>query len=435
MVKRFLAQSMRRRTGLPSILMLLLVAAIIATIAWSLVKGFERERALRAQVEATSASMSEFGNMQRGVFEAVTGAHGYALKGDPRYLRRYNAGRETTENALETMANLPGPAEAGDRAAKMRELRETIDTHFRMIEIAVQLAQQGSTEEAQSWIAATDDYDRMTSIVALTQELEGEEAALLARDITAVEASAARTRPILLALLGSLFLFFLIGSWYALRTLRAERRAQAASAERAAREAADLLANELNHRVKNMFAIVQSIVGSTLRAESDTAMAAQKVGQRIQALSVAHDVSQGASTMSINALSELIERTLAPYEQDNRAILIDGPRVHLPRNLVTPLGLIIHELATNAVKYGAWSVEEGGTVKISWSLKGSPEMLKLTWQESGGPAPEEPDQTGFGSRMISTAARQLKAEVDQNWLETGLEVVISFELPAEEDDQ
>lgn len=431
-VKRVLAQSMRRRAGLPSILMLLLVAAIIATIAWALVEGFERERALRVQVEATSASLSEFSNMQRGVFEAATGAHGYALKGDPRYLRRYNAGRETTESALEKMANLPGPADAGERSSKLRELGETIDTHFRMIEIAVQLAQQGSTEEAQSWIAATDDYDRMTSIVALTNELEREEAGLLARDIAAVEASAARTRPILLALLGSLFLFFLIGSWYALRTLRAERRAQAASAERAAREAADLLANELNHRVKNMFAIVQSIVGSTLRAESDAASAAHKVGQRIQALSVAHDVSQGAGTMSINALSELIERTLAPYEQDNRTTVIDGPQVHLPRHLVTPLGLILHELATNAVKYGAWSVDEGGTVAISWSLDGESDLLQLMWRESGGPAPEEPEDTGFGSRMISTAARQLKAQIDQNWLATGLEVIIRFELPDEE---
>lgn len=434
-VKRILAQSMRRRAGLPSILMLLLVAAIIATIAWALVEGFERERALRAQVEATSASLSEFGNMQRGVFEAVTGAHGYALKGDPRYLRQYNAGRKTTESALEKMGSLPGPADVGDRPSKLRELGETIDTHFRMIEIAIQLAQQGSTEEAQAWIAATDDYDRMTSIVKLTQELEREEAGLLARDIAAVEASAARTRPILLALLGSLFLFFLIGSWYALRTLRAERRAQAASSERAAREAADLLANELNHRVKNMFAIVQSIVGSTLRAENDTATAAHKVGQRIQALSVAHDVSQGAAAMSINALGELVERTLAPYRQDNRAIMIDGPQLHLPQHLVTPLGLILHELATNAVKYGAWSVEQGGAVAISWSLEGTPELLELTWRESGGPAPETPEETGFGSRMISTAARQLEAEIDQNWLKTGLEVVIRFELPEGEDAQ
>ncbi|MBP2231225.1 PAS domain S-box-containing protein [Azospirillum agricola] len=168
-----------------------------------------------------------------------------------------------------------------------------------------------------------------------------------------------------------------------------------------------LLLEELNHRVKNTLAIVQSIASQTLRLVTTPAAFTESFQARLHALAQAHDLLtrqqwQGA------LLDELLTLTLGPYRGADR-VLIEGPPVMLSTGVAVSLHLAFHELATNAAKYGALSVQ-GGTVEVFWSVVERAGMaLELVWRERGGPPVVPPSRRGFGSRLIE---RGLPYELD-----------------------
>lgn len=164
-----------------------------------------------------------------------------------------------------------------------------------------------------------------------------------------------------------------------------------------------LLINELNHRVKNTLATVQSMAVQTLRGEVDLGVAYEKFEARLMGLSEVHDILtrerwHGAS------LQEVAERAMRPFfSGDGGRVRFDGPDVRLQPAPALTLALVFHELSTNAVKYGALSVE-GGRVDLTWSLE-SDDRLRLIWVESGGPPVTTPTRKGFGSRLIERGLR------------------------------
>ncbi|HEX2552534.1 MAG TPA: HWE histidine kinase domain-containing protein [Microvirga sp.] len=168
-----------------------------------------------------------------------------------------------------------------------------------------------------------------------------------------------------------------------------------------------LLVNELNHRVKNTLATVQSIALQTLRGAATTAEAGQALTDRLLALSKAHDVLTRESWEGAH-LSQVIAGALDAHAGEGRVDL-EGPPVWLPPALSLSLSLALHELATNAVKYGALSAPEG-RIRIAWEVLGPPggSKLRLLWTERGGPAVQPPTRQGFGSRLIS---RSLSADI------------------------
>lgn len=162
-----------------------------------------------------------------------------------------------------------------------------------------------------------------------------------------------------------------------------------------------LQARELGHRVKNTLAVMQGMVSQTLRQSSTLAAADEAVRARIQAMAAAHELLIRGEFGSL-AIRELIERTLAPFGVDNaQRFRLSGPDIDLPQRLVTAYALGLHELATNAVKYGALSTEDGQVV-LDWEvLSGTNgEELHLCWQENGGPIVTAPAQDGFGTRLL-----------------------------------
>lgn len=168
------------------------------------------------------------------------------------------------------------------------------------------------------------------------------------------------------------------------------------TARRAAEERQALLIHELNHRVKNTLATVQSMAMQSLRSAEDPLAANAAFLDRLMALSRVHDllsegVWEGAS------LSDVVRRTLEPYVQDLSRLTVLGPAVHLVPNAAVTLNLALHELATNAMKYGALSVP-AGRVDITWRAEGA--VLVIDWREAGGPPVEAPKRRGFGSRLI-----------------------------------
>lgn len=173
----------------------------------------------------------------------------------------------------------------------------------------------------------------------------------------------------------------------------------AASVTRArAEEEQALLNREIGHRMKNMLAMVQAIAVQTLRGASDTASASQTLMARIQALASAHDLLLGGHAAASD-LGHLARSVLGVHVGPAAGRLrLDGPAVEVSSQLALSLALILHELGTNATKYGAWSANTG-EVDLTWSVSGS-QSLALTWRERGGPAVVPPVRRGFGSRLI-----------------------------------
>jgi two-component sensor histidine kinase len=157
-----------------------------------------------------------------------------------------------------------------------------------------------------------------------------------------------------------------------------------------------LLIEELNHRVKNTLAIVQAIVAQTLLA-TDLQGARNAIGSRLQALARTHDVLTRESWEGAN-LQDLIDGVIAPHGGLDR-FTRTGPAARLAPSQAVSVALALHELATNAVKYGALSTPSG-KVEISWQLDLSTHGLTLRWRERGGPPVAAPTTTGFGSRLL-----------------------------------
>lgn len=164
-----------------------------------------------------------------------------------------------------------------------------------------------------------------------------------------------------------------------------------------AEELQRLLGNELNHRVKNTLATVQSIVNQTLRGADDTEVARTTLNARIVALAGAHDLLTDRGWAGAD-LADLAARAVAPFVSGQIALV--GPSVDVSPNQVLALSLALHELATNAAKYGALSHPEG-RVELRWQVQAG--RLNLSWRESGGPRVVPPTRQGFGSRLIEHA--------------------------------
>lgn len=163
-----------------------------------------------------------------------------------------------------------------------------------------------------------------------------------------------------------------------------------------------LMINELNHRVKNTLATVQSMASQTLRSESDPDVVYEKLEARLLGLSQAHDVLTRERWHGAE-LQDVADRALGPFLGATPGqIIIQGPPAWLQPGAALSMALIFHELATNAVKYGALSVE-GGRVDLSWTLAGPD--LTITWAESGGPPVSPPTRKGFGTRLIERGLR------------------------------
>lgn len=201
---------------------------------------------------------------------------------------------------------------------------------------------------------------------------------------------------------------------------------------RSAEEQRGLLLAELEHRVKNTLASVMSIAAHTLRDGGDLAGARELFIGRLHALSHAHDLLAAGNWQSAD-LAQVVRRSVEPYATgDAGRQTIDGPTVLLrPRAAVT-LGMIVHELATNAAKYGSLSVPDG-SLDVTWSREtaaGGDPRLHLVWRERGGPPVCPPRRTGFGRTLIERGLKHdLGGEARLEFETAGL--VCTLSLPWE----
>jgi PAS domain S-box-containing protein len=190
-----------------------------------------------------------------------------------------------------------------------------------------------------------------------------------------------------------------------------------------------LLLRELDHRVKNTLATVQSIASQTFRSTVDPAEFVEKLSERLGSLARTHDMLTKGNWRGV-ALSGLVEAELAHVPVPER-ITIAGEDATLPAEMGVPIGLILHELTTNAIKYGALSAPEG-RLSIRWSPPpaiGTEGPIHFVWEESGGPPVVEPTTRGFGTRLITQLSRSVGA-AEAVFDPAGLRFTLRIDIPA-----
>jgi PAS domain S-box-containing protein len=190
-----------------------------------------------------------------------------------------------------------------------------------------------------------------------------------------------------------------------------------------------LLFDELNHRVKNTLAIVQALAQQTLRTTPDPRQFAEAFAERLGSLARAHSLLTNESWRGAS-LRDIVTTALAAFVDEGRPIEIGGEVVMIPPTATITLSLMLHELATNAAKYGALSVAKG-RLAVRWSAKetGSSIAVDLHWQEDNGPSVSPPTNRGFGSRLLASSARQLGAEFETDYAVHGLRGRLRFAVP------
>lgn len=209
-----------------------------------------------------------------------------------------------------------------------------------------------------------------------------------------------------------------------LKVLRDETAAKLAEDQRV------LLLNELNHRLRNTLVTVQSIVENTLRANGVASQVRTVLTERLIILSHAHNVLVEQNWAGAD-LDEIVRRALSAHEQPGKTrFKIDGPTVRLSPPQAVAMALALHELATNAVKYGALSML-AGEIHVAWNLSyeadGARRMV-FVWQELRGPPVERPLRQGFGTRLISRSFTQDGGRTKIDYAPEGLRCIIDFEL-------
>ncbi len=194
-----------------------------------------------------------------------------------------------------------------------------------------------------------------------------------------------------------------------------------------------MMINELNHRVKNTLSTVQSIVWQALRKGSDLKMIRESIESRLFAFSRSHDLLTRENWDGAGLL-DLVNETMEPFGVTNgrtERFVITGKNIRLPPNVTLALGIAFHELATNAVKYGAFS-NETGSILLAWTIEPTTEgdRLILRWQEKDGPPVKPPTRKGFGSRVIERGLpHELQGTVNLDYPMEGVVCTINIPVP------
>ncbi|MHC2000956.1 sensor histidine kinase [Methylobacterium sp. CM6241] len=220
----------------------------------------------------------------------------------------------------------------------------------------------------------------------------------------------------------------------ALRARRRQREVQAYLEERQrTHERQALLIRELHHRVKNTLATVQGLLGATARSTKDVDTFYQSFSDRIVSLGKTHNLLT-EDYWQTAPLRDLLQNELGHYNDGTaNRITLEGPPVELAADLAVPTGMAIHELTTNATKYGALSLPSG-RVTVSWSVdqRDTERVLELRWTESGGPLVKAPERKGFGSTLLQRVlAQQCNADVDITYGAEGLHFRMVAPLPGD----
>lgn len=411
-----------------------MAGAILGAVLLLLSTG-AAERAERNQVERLGDVLLMLDRIERAALSAESAQRGYYITLDTRYLKPYRTSRRDAETAMERLARSIDTRMTDEQRAEFVAIEDALNDKFAELDQTIGQVERGQLRDARRQILEGEGYDAMQRLTAAIDRLAQIENRLLDEQSARAQAAEARILPLLGLLLLLLVSAIVLGAVLVARTAQAETEAAQARELEVARDRANLLAQELNHRVKNLFAMVLAIIQMSAREATDVTAYKDRISARIHALLTAHEVTQGHGTAAdrLNrqggaSLRALVEATVEPHVSQDKRLVLEGDDVAIDRVQVTPLGLVLHELATNAVKYGCW--RDAGELAVRWTRKG--DMLHLDWQEDWDTAHQESgeqpaqSQGGFGSTLMIGAARQMGGEIERTFGPRGVTVSIAF---------
>jgi len=414
------------RAAIIALCFVLLCSALV------LVQVFAADHRARDQVNSTKEVLGSLRKSLRAGVDAETGQRGFLLVDDPAYLVPYERGAAEWLPALEQLDRTFEETGTAEQRAAVDKLQGLARAKLDELARTITFVQKGRSEDALALVRTDEGKNLMEMFRELVMQLEREEETVLARALEDARVTEARTILTLgimgVAILGLVSLSLRLER----RTAWTEAAAREAVELKLARERSDLLAHELNHRVKNLFAVILSIVNLSGRGQTDVNAVVRNLRARIHALSRAHEVSQGQLDTKIVGLRDVLSATLGPHaptEDGAERVTLTGEPVELPVKAVTPIGLVIHELATNAAKYGALSVVNG-RIEVDWTIRDGQDRaeLELVWREHGGPPPRAKRTDGFGSAMMKQSAMQLDGRIELEWPNDGVRATLVFPL-------
>ncbi|GFE63729.1 PAS domain-containing protein [Litoreibacter roseus] len=204
-----------------------------------------------------------------------------------------------------------------------------------------------------------------------------------------------------------------------------------------ARHMADMkerqLTRELHHRVKNLFSVIQSLVRMSAQYENDAPALAAKIRNRIKALAISHVTGMEKDAETNLDLRRMVDAITRPHRPHETALSLSGPTVTVPKRAATPLGMILHELAINALEHGAWSEEDGRT-DVSWQLLENgtePQHLEFVWKEQRGDGSARAEQGNvdrFGTKLMTISVAQLNGRLEREWRDGALSLRLDFSI-------
>lgn len=403
---------------------LLTIAASLAVAMILIFRTVEAERSERAQVDRTIAILTELRTISQAAINAETGQRGYMLTLDRTYLEPFHIGRQQFGPAVTRLRNHLRPVATEEQRALLDRIEREGERKFADLDASVALVRDGRLMEAQRGLLTDEGQAAMVRLRDAVARLERIENDVLDSAIADADGAEDMLLPLLAAVSLLIVVAMVFGFLMIVRTAGAEAAAAHAAELEEARDRADLLARELNHRVKNLFAVILAIVRMSARDKPEAKPIVEAIAERIHALLNAHEVTQATGAKQVASLGALLDKTLAPYRSATARAALSGPEVTLTNQQITPLGLVLHELATNAVKYGCWA--KGRALAVDWQVENG--MLALTWREECPGLPAEPERQGFGSLMMTSAARQLRGTVERRFTPEGVEVDIAFPL-------
>ncbi|NLR38107.1 CHASE3 domain-containing protein [Novosphingobium sp. ERW19] len=418
----------QRAPRIPTLALFAVVAlALIGTFSL-IIATVEVERTQRQQAARTSGIIASLDEIVRATMSGETGQRGYFITSDTRYLEPYREGQGRYAAGMRALRDRMGPDLPAEQANLVAEIARLGDAKWAEMAGVVDLVEHRRIPDAHARLLSDEGQLAMNGLRKAVARLEDIERVRLDQAAQRAANAEARILPSLAALFVVIVCALALGLWQAIRKAEAEALAEGAAAIAEARDRADLLAKELNHRVKNLFAVILAIVKMSARGDAAAAPAVDRIAKRIHALVTAHEVTQGSGKDQTVDLAELIGKVIAPYRSSSERCELDGGTVNLPGRHAVPLGLVLHELATNAVKYGAWSAP-GGLLRIRWEREDT--RAKVIWEEIAAgeaTAPTEQGREGFGSALIRSSERQLGGTIVRRFAERGIVVEMDFTL-------
>jgi two-component sensor histidine kinase/CHASE3 domain sensor protein len=408
-----------RKSGLWTILAVVLVAIVAASLL--LGSSLRSQRATAADITRSFEDTLTLRRTLRLLVDAETGQRGFLLTGKPGFLEPYERARRLIPSQLDRLVERRLVAADGPLMSRSeRKLAELSRT--------VALAQSGRRSQALAIVASEDGKHDMDAIRTEVSTLTRLEQAHIERALQQSEDVTRQTYVGLAVLAAAGVAILWLGVAMLLRAGRLESETARLHEVEQAERRSSLIAKELNHRVKNLFAVILALVQLASRGATTPKEAVHRISERLQALARAHEIALGTNPMDWFDLEALLAAILAPYASGGGELEMSGPAVEIAPSQITPISLIVHELATNALKYGAWS-DAGGAVLLTWSrlapdTDSEQPLLRLAWEERADSPVSKDGAAGFGSRMIKASVAQLDGRFARKRTGRGLSFTI-----------